>query len=291
MLLDKELDFLIKRHKNKITLGNLLDLYKVKYPNVSYVRVAKQLYKDLKIKYEPDYKNIDGVFMRNPEVNKDYGFNSYFIPSGENFLKAEFKKDNGRSVASALFFLVYELSNDSIDNIEQNIHSTADDYLGAFSDIFLDVNQLRIKYNIPVLDDYNKLAENNLLKEEVVLRVSEEIKACNKVIKSTTAENEVLKAENTLLKAKIAELNEQLRAMQEVDNGGKVATLSEYEGELPPKTDADKLADFIELVFNPDLLDNGKIPTYSRLHTKLTAKYRDRKITAKNTIKKYLNQF
>ena len=106
-------------------------------------------------------------------------------------------------------------------------------------------------------------------------------------------QNEItrLRTENTLLKAKIAELNEQLRAMQEVDNGGKVATLSEYEGELPPKTDADKLADFIELVFNPDLLDNGKIPTYSRLHTKLTAKYRDRKITAKNTIKKYLNQF
>lgn len=103
-----------------------------------------------------------------------------------------------------------------------------------------------------------------------------------------------LETRNAQLEQEIARLqaeNEQLRAMQEVDNGGNVATLSEYEGELPPKTDADKLADFIELVFNPDLLDNGKIPTYSRLHTKLTAKYRDRKITAKNTIKKYLNQF
>lgn len=103
-----------------------------------------------------------------------------------------------------------------------------------------------------------------------------------------------LETRNAQLEQEIARLqaeNEQLRAMQVVDNGGNVATLSEYEGELPPKTDADKLADFIELVFNPDLLDNGKIPTYSRLHTKLTAKYRDRKITAKNTIKKYLNQF
>lgn len=107
-------------------------------------------------------------------------------------------------------------------------------------------------------------------------------------------ENQHLKTRNTQLEQEITRLqaeNEQLRAMQVVDNGGNVATLSEYEGELPPKTDADKLADFIELVFNPDLLDNGKIPTYSRLHTKLTAKYRDRKITAKNTIKKYLNQF
>nr|WP_314741965.1 hypothetical protein [uncultured Haemophilus sp.] len=206
MLLNKELDFLIKRHKNKITLGDLLDLYKAKYPNASYIRVAKQLYKDLKIKYEPDYKNIDGVFMRNPDVNKDYGFNSYFIPSGENFLKAEFKKDNGRLAASALFFLTFELSNDSIDNIEQNIHSTADDYLGAFSDIFLDVNQLKIKYSIPVLDDYNKLAENNLHKEEIILSVSKEIKTCNKIIKEVYAENEVLKAKNTLLKAEIAEL-------------------------------------------------------------------------------------
>lgn len=104
----------------------------------------------------------------------------------------------------------------------------------------------------------------------------------------------LLKPDNAQLEQEIARLqaeNEQLRAMQAVDNGGNVAALSEYEGELPPKTDADKLADFIELVFNPDLLDNGKIPTYSRLHTKLTAKYRDRKITAKNTIKKYLNQF
>lgn len=103
-----------------------------------------------------------------------------------------------------------------------------------------------------------------------------------------------LETRNAQLEQEIARLqaeNEQLRAMQAVDNGGNVAALSEYEGELPPKTDADKLADFIELVFNPDLLDNGKIPTYSRLHTRLTAKYRDRKITAKNTIKKYLNQF
>ena len=66
---------------------------------------------------------------------------------------------------------------------------------------------------------YNWLEENKLLKEEIVLSVSEEIKACNKVIKSTTAENEVLKAENTLLKAKIAELETvQAQPPQAVEN-------------------------------------------------------------------------
>ena len=69
--------------------------------------------------------------------------------------------------------------------------------------------------------------------------------------KPVTFENEPLdknhlETHNAQLEQEIARLqaeNEQLRAMQEVDNGGKVATISEYEGELPPKTDADKLAD------------------------------------------------
>ena len=53
MLSQETIDFLIERHKNKISLGELLDLYKLKYPNVSYTRVAIKLFDDLKIKYEP----------------------------------------------------------------------------------------------------------------------------------------------------------------------------------------------------------------------------------------------
>lgn len=65
----------------------------------------------------------------------------------------------------------------------------------------------------------------------------------------------------------------------------------EYEGDLPEKTNADKLAEFIELIINPTLLENGKLPTYSKLYSKLDHTYRGkRSIPAKNTIKKYLNQ-
>lgn len=148
-------------------------------------------------------------------------------------------------------------------------------------------NFFDLSYKSEADEKFDELMEN-------IPKLFEQYNESLKEIEKQIEEIEKLENENFEQAEEIALLkaeNEQLRAMQEVDNGGKVATLSEYEGELPPKTDADKLADFIELVFNPDLLDNGKIPTYSRLHTKLTAKYRDRKITAKNTIKKYLNQF
>ena len=52
MLSQQTIDFLIARHKNKISLGELLDFYKLKYPNASYARVAIKLFDDLKIKYE-----------------------------------------------------------------------------------------------------------------------------------------------------------------------------------------------------------------------------------------------
>lgn len=52
---------------------------------------------------------------------------------------------------------------------------------------------------------------------------------------------------------------------------------------------AEKLRDFIELIIDPSLLDNGELPSYSRLHTKLQHKYPNRRITSKNTIKKFLN--
>lgn len=66
----------------------------------------------------------------------------------------------------------------------------------------------------------------------------------------------------------------------------------EYNTSLPEGINADKLAEFIELVIDPSLLDeDGKMPTYSRLHSRLNTRYRTGKnIPSKNTIKKYLNQ-
>lgn len=66
---------------------------------------------------------------------------------------------------------------------------------------------------------YNWLEENNLLKEEIVLSVSEEIKTGNKIIQELHTENKIIKAENTLLKAQIAELETvQAQPPQAVEN-------------------------------------------------------------------------
>ena len=64
----------------------------------------------------------------------------------------------------------------------------------------------------------------------------------------------------------------------------------EYDADLPEGINEEKLAYFIELIIDPALLDDGKIPSYSKLHSALNHKYKNGKIPSKNTIKKYLNQ-
>lgn len=215
MLSEKEIQFLIKRHENKITLGNLLELYKTKYPNVSYIRLAKELYKDLRIKYEPDYKKIDGVFMQNPDSHKDYGFNSYFIPSGKDFLTTGFYKDNGKLVATALNFLMHEIDDSTIAAIEHSLNCNANDYLGAFSDIFLDVNQLNDKYNISVLNGYEIQEEN-----QIFIKPSEEITRKELVIED--------------LQTKITELEKQLQAQQSAVNFQEVLPVNNLDESYNP---------------------------------------------------------
>lgn len=66
---------------------------------------------------------------------------------------------------------------------------------------------------------------------------------------------------------------------------------SEYEADLPKRTDADKLGDFVDMLLELGQIRNaqGAPPTYSELHTILTHKFRNKSIPSKNTIKKYMN--
>ena len=65
----------------------------------------------------------------------------------------------------------------------------------------------------------------------------------------------------------------------------------EYDAELPEGINEDKLAHFIELIIDPELLVNGKMPSYSKLYSLLDNRHKGKeKIPSKNTIKKYLNQ-
>lgn len=90
--------------------------------------------------------------------------------------------------------------------------------------------------------------------------------------------------------ATIDELKQQL-AEAKVEIEKLKTTPKEYEGALPPRTDADKLAHFIDLLLeaSPWLQrKDGKKPTYSELHTILSYKFPNERIPSKATIGKYM---
>lgn len=211
MLSQQTIGFLIERHKNKISLAELLDLYKSKYPNASYIRVARELFDDLKIKHEPDQVYNGDIWIKNPRHNKDYGFNSYFFVEYEqSFLLDCFTVDNGQTVADALNYVINSISYDIVSELEENLNCSARNFLGAYTDVFLDVLQLSEKFNISVLKEYKEqTAQNkNLLKPVITSTELQEEKTKNTQLQ---AENERLKAELKAQQDRMAELEQKLQ--------------------------------------------------------------------------------
>ncbi|NBI13757.1 hypothetical protein GVX81_09090 [[Haemophilus] felis] len=65
----------------------------------------------------------------------------------------------------------------------------------------------------------------------------------------------------------------------------------EYDGDIPLKTDKDKLANTFRLIIQKSdfiAMNGGIYPTYSQLHTMLNRIYPNEPTPAKNTLKKYL---
>lgn len=211
MLSQQTIGFLIERHKNKISLAELLDLYKSKYPNASYIRVARELFDDLKIKHEPDQVYNGDIWIKKPRHNKDYGFNSYFFVEYEqSFLLDCFTVDNGQTVADALNYVINSISYDIVSELEENLNCSARNFLGAYTDVFLDVLQLSEKFNISVLKEYKEqTAQNkNLLKPVITSTELQEEKTKNTQLQ---AENERLKAELKAQQDRMAELEQKLQ--------------------------------------------------------------------------------
>ncbi len=207
MLSQQTIDFLTERHKNKISLAELLDLYKLKYPNASYIRVARKLFDDLKIKYEPEGVYKDDVWIENPRYNKDYGFNSYFIVEyDQSFLLDYFTVDNGRMVADALNYVINNISYELVSNLEENLNCSARDFLGAYTDVFLDAFQLSEKFNISVLKEYKEL-EEQIVQNKKLSKIS----ADSTKLQEEKAQNAQLQEEIERLKAENAELKAQLQ--------------------------------------------------------------------------------
>ena len=207
MLSQQTIGFLIERHKNKISLAELLDLYKLKYPNASYIRVARKLFDDLKIKHEPELVYNGDIWIKNPRYNKDYGFNSYFfVEYDQSFLLDYFTVDNGQTVADALNYVINNISYDIVSELEENLNCSARDFLGAYTDVFLDALQLSEKFNISVLKDYKKKEEQTVQNEK-----NSKAPANSTELQEEKAKNTLLKTENERLKAENAELKAQLQ--------------------------------------------------------------------------------
>ncbi len=211
MLSQQTIGFLIERHKNKISLAELLDLYKLKYPNASYIRVARKLFDDLKIKHEPEGIYKDDAWIRNPKYNKDYGFNSYFFVEYEqSFLLDYFTVDNGQMVANALNYVINNISYDIVSELEENLNCSSRDFLGAYTDVFLDTLQLSEKFNISVLKDHKKQEEQTVQNEKTSKAPENSTE-----LQEEKAKNTQLQAENERLKVKLKTQQDRMTELEQ----------------------------------------------------------------------------
>lgn len=105
---------------------------------------------------------------------------------------------------------------------------------------------------------------------------------------NTATNNDEFQSQLTAKDEEIARLKEEIESLKQVKT--EQAQIADYEGEIPPQTDRDKLAHFIKLIIQKsEFMKDGRMPTYSQLHTMLSHKYPNEPIPSKNTLNKYLN--
>ncbi|OBX05288.1 hypothetical protein QV06_03570 [Gallibacterium genomosp. 3] len=86
-------------------------------------------------------------------------------------------------------------------------------------------------------------------------------------------------------------LKEFINKFQDKEQESTQIQQTDYNVDIPPKTDNEKLAHFIDLLLeaSPELRrKDGKKPTYSELHTILSHKFPNERIPSKGTLKKYM---
>ncbi|EEX49495.1 hypothetical protein [Pasteurella dagmatis] len=101
-------------------------------------------------------------------------------------------------------------------------------------------------------------------------------------------ENVELKSENKNLQEYITVLENENQSLRD---SNQILSAVEYAGDIPIRTDKDKLAYTFKLIIQKsDFItkNDGKYPTYSELHTMLKTTYRNQHIPSKNTLRKYL---
>lgn len=309
----------LKRKQDYILITELLDFLKATNITANFAEIVDYLLDTLK-EYNletADIKNLIGLNGLN------YIIKTYLAPkaiprfsSGENicFFKAiETVKRN---------YLKHNSSLQDNDVLEIKNEFRSCEFIGKkYVNVFLSRPQIEelLGIKIPVDESYlatykekrkfylvgelSKLEDNSQNNVQNLIGTTREYD-----LKATVKEQET---ELTKLKTQIAELaqkdqtianqadtiqQQQARIAELEKNQAQSASNSnevlEYGGEIPPNTNQEKLADFIDLLIDVGNIKNkqGLKPTYSELHTILRHKAKNRRVPSKNTIQKYMNK-
>ncbi|MDG6339185.1 hypothetical protein P9995_03240 [Glaesserella parasuis] len=213
----------------------------------------------------PDVSLKKIVFFINNKIPDQYYFNVAFVE--DDFLKIE---DAFPSVFWDYLFSFKNsqtLGRDAEWEIE---HADFDNY-------FLYKSEVSALFNTPS-DLLNKTSSSNTEPDTITNNNNpDEIARLNAIIEQQAETIAILEAEvESLKKTETAQATQPPIADEDINK---------------PTYNPDVLLKFIEEIINPELLEeDGKLPTYSRLYTKLSHKYPKKRVTTKNTIKKYLSQ-
>lgn len=201
--------------------------------------------------------------------------NFYGVTCAQDVL-ALLKKEEGRNNIPSCYVL-HPITK-SLEKVE---YSHLISYLKFL--VFAQIDTTSFRYNPDAMTAYENFCENGSVEFE-----NEEFYFRRDEIESMIgAKIPYIENLSDVENVKLASLQDKTTDLDEYSD----ATLFEYDADLPEGMNAEKLAYFIELIIDPMLLNDGKMPSYSKLHSSLDIRHRGKKkLPSKNTIKKYLNQ-
>lgn len=279
-------------HSKYISIADLLHYLKNGNESIDYKDVATVLLKklsDLNLEFIDWEIYPEAILEENPSlyITETYGICTYRRSDGNTAISLV------RQRANLFFdFLTYiKNSRGNLDNLKISLDEFDFEQVKA-EDVFVEVKKIEKELNITISQDREPY-------DGIMGKLQDISKAARK-----KREFEALTEENKQLKSKIEELSKNSNSLSQtnriVELEQQLEELKQAQATQPPITDEDineltykpdVLLKFIEEIINPELLEeDGKLPTYSRLYTKLSHKYPKKRVTTKNTMKKYLSQ-
>ena len=201
--------------------------------------------------------------------------NFYGVTCAQDVL-ALFKREEGKDNIPSCY-LLHPITK-ALNKVEYSHLISYLEYL-----VYTQIDTTSFRYNPDAMAAYENFCENGSIKfdnDEFYFRRDEIENMIGAKIPHIEKLSDVENVKLTSLQDETADLDK-----------SSDRTLFEYDADLPDGMNEEKLAYFIELIIDPMLLDNGKMPSYSKLYSSLDIRHRGKKkLPSKNTIKKYLNQ-